>query len=64
MKTVYPVPDVFVPGEPAVVRTVTDAKARWLVWLGAFTTDPPPKEAEPTQPEDPAGTPGLLISEE
>jgi hypothetical protein len=59
MADVYPVqrgPNiVFIPGIPAVPRLgITKKEADALVATGAFTTDPPPKEAapKPTAPAD------------
>jgi len=63
VKIVYPIPGRFVPGVPAVEQRVSDELAAALITHGAFTDDPPPAGAEPTEPEDPP-TGGSSESEE
>jgi len=50
---IHPVPGRFIPGVPHVSQRVSADVAAYLVAQEAFTTDPPPDEAEATQPEDP-----------
>lgn len=59
-KRVYPVPGLWINGVPAVEHDCTDT---FCVESGAFTHDPPPIEAEPTKPSDPADA-GSLDSTE